>query len=532
MSSQVVWSSEGSSARGGGDPLALEFKATADVALKNLQLLKRAPFSDVNFALLQKKIDTAQVIITDQSLDVSKDGFTQNSAAENQPENNLIIVNRESYTVLAATVQQALALHEFLSLMGIESTGNYPISGKFLSVYTGGTEASSEQAISSASNSVEIQPPCNEPDSDAATLFAMIADSQISAAAIQSFIQTHAVGWDALNDQCETTVAAAIEQKRDDVFQTLYEHYLPDPSVLMPNPMGNGPIGILFSGVEVSDSIYSYVLKYGDPQALQILKSEANAHEQSLNLNVITRYGTGLTELMVAASTNSSVPMMQYLLSNGNLINAQTSMGITPLIAATSGANINAVVKFLISSQAQVNLTDNCGYSPLYLASEYATSADVINTLIENGANLNSGSAACVPEAGQTALMAAASNLESTAPLSALIQAGANINASDSKGVTALMTAASLFNVAGATLLINARADINAQSADGKTAFIIAASPFPLGVYLEPQQDNMVETLLNARADTTVKYNGETALEIAQKANAPASLIQLLSAGN
>ncbi|MDR3608063.1 MAG: hypothetical protein P4M08_11865 [Oligoflexia bacterium] len=129
----------GGGSTGGGDALALEFKAAAEVALQNLQSQKSTAFSGVNLAQLQNKIESAQILVSDGALAVAQDGIIQDSAAENIPSRNLIILNRAGYSKIGIpAIQQALALHEFLSLMGVESTGNYPISGQYLLAYSGG----------------------------------------------------------------------------------------------------------------------------------------------------------------------------------------------------------------------------------------------------------------------------------------------------------------------------------------------------------------------------------------------------------
>jgi ankyrin repeat protein len=64
--------------------------------------------------------------------------------------------------------------------------------------------------------------------------------------------------------------------------------------------------------------------------------------------------------------------------------------------------------------------------------------------------------------------------LRSTDIANALIERGANVNAANAAGVTALMIAAARGNIPMLGLLLEAGADPNAKAADGKTALDIA----------------------------------------------------------
>jgi hypothetical protein len=365
-----VFATEGSGARGGGDPLALEFKATASVALQSLRSMKGAPFNTVNLGLLQTKINTSKIIVTDQPLNISVDGFVQVSAAENDPSQNLIIINRKSYEGISGTdVQQALALHEFLSLMGVESTANYPISSQFLIAKTGDTAANAIQAISAAASSLAISHFCAEPSSDVATLFSMIATPRTPLEAVKSYVETHAIGWDVFNDQCQTAITSAAVQKRYDIFEMLYDYYRPDPSEAI---FADSELTDLL-GLRWATSIYASILESADVQSFKILKMEAKKYQQTLALDPVygkvwTQYGTGTTELMVAATHNHSVAMIGYLIQTDGEVNATTSTGITALSASID--NSAAIVSALINAKADVNVTNDLGFTPLMNANQ------------------------------------------------------------------------------------------------------------------------------------------------------------------
>ncbi|MCL2009875.1 MAG: ankyrin repeat domain-containing protein [Synergistaceae bacterium] len=93
------------------------------------------------------------------------------------------------------------------------------------------------------------------------------------------------------------------------------------------------------------------------------------------------------------------------------------------------------------------------------------------------------------------------------------IEAGANVNARNKNGFTALMTAAGLNpNPDIITALAMAGADVNAKDSSGRTALMLAA-------LLNPSLE-VTAALLKAGADVGAKEgNGLTALEIAKKEN-------------
>lgn len=91
-----------------------------------------------------------------------------------------------------------------------------------------------------------------------------------------------------------------------------------------------------------------------------------------------------------------------------------------------------------------------------------------LHQLLACGANINA-----VDDEGKTALMLAAEKGQ-VGTVNALLAAGADVNATDDDGDTALMHAADEGNNAVVRLLLDAGADINIRNKEGETAFDIA----------------------------------------------------------
>ncbi len=126
-----------------------------------------------------------------------------------------------------------------------------------------------------------------------------------------------------------------------------------------------------------------------------------------------------------------------------------------------------------------------------------------VQELIDVGADINARN-----KAGKTALMMVTQRgYEGMAKF--LLDAGANINARDKDGQTALHLAAGWSDKYIVKLLLTYGAHINAQDNDGDTALIKAAR---FG------KKDIVQLLLNARAATTIKnILQKTALDCAQE---------------
>ena len=189
------------------------------------------------------------------------------------------------------------------------------------------------------------------------------------------------------------------------------------------------------------------------------------------------------------------------------------SLCILTLIFSAAGGVAHAA-----QTQTDVDAKDYFGQTALIRASEKGDTA-AVNSLIRAGANVNAAD-----RTGRTALLAASAFGGKLETVQALIKAGANLNARDLRpGRTALMFAADFGGTAVAEALIKAGADLNIADHSGGTALIRAVS---LGY------SDIVQALIKAGANLNQKdKNGTTALTLAAWACHADIVRDLLKAG-
>lgn len=117
--------------RGGGNDTALSFQQSGRIAVKSFE--SDLSLANVNLIKLNKLISDSIILVVKDDLSISVDGTSQPSVAINEPRLNRILVNANAWNLIGnPRMQEALALHEYLSLLGLESTGKYPFSQAYL----------------------------------------------------------------------------------------------------------------------------------------------------------------------------------------------------------------------------------------------------------------------------------------------------------------------------------------------------------------------------------------------------------------
>lgn len=137
---------------------------------------------------------------------------------------------------------------------------------------------------------------------------------------------------------------------------------------------------------------------------------------------------------------------------------------------------------------------------------EDGTTEEVMTALNE-GANVNASDSR-----GKTALMSAIKYSE-TETVNVLLKAGADINARNEDGDTALMLAAQYAEKPETVqLLIKAGADVNAKNDMGYTVLMNAADNS-----MNPAVQDIIAVLLDAGADISVKKGERSAADFAKR---------------
>jgi quinoprotein dehydrogenase-associated probable ABC transporter substrate-binding protein len=228
----------------------------------------------------------------------------------------------------------------------------------------------------------------------------------------------------------------------------------------------------LAAGSTVDDELHNAALA-ADLDRVRYLVSKKNA-------NVNSKGDDGEAPLHLAV-INGDTEMIAYLLDQHAQVDEPDSDGYTPL-ALAAARNKTTAIKVLLARGAGIETPIPGGYTPLFVAVAEGKLA-AAEQLIQAGARCQG---AYGPQ-GLTLLMAIATQrpperrltqvLQKVGPVQVaqdLITRGAEVNATTSSGVTALMIAAAHDNPPVIGVLVRAGAKTDAKSAQGQTALDIA----------------------------------------------------------
>ena len=120
----------------GGDETALEFRQTFNKAMSRImndEYLKKQFATRINLAEFSRASATARILTTMEPLLATTAYAPQESVALNWPERQTIQVNRSRWKeIMNPFLREGISLHEFLSLQGLESTGDYTFSATYV----------------------------------------------------------------------------------------------------------------------------------------------------------------------------------------------------------------------------------------------------------------------------------------------------------------------------------------------------------------------------------------------------------------
>jgi len=183
---------------------------------------------------------------------------------------------------------------------------------------------------------------------------------------------------------------------------------------------------------------------------------------------------------LLGATENDYPVTVRLLLDRGADVNAKCSCpgvlggGWTPLMMATYKRR-RAVVETLLGKGADVNQRNNRGETALILAA-YGGDMSILHRLLDSGADVNMRTGD-----GSTALMGVAAGttwpdqvVDHPDAVLALLAKGADANAPDAHGRTALMLAAKSGSIPVVRALLKAGARVNERDVSGNTALRFA----------------------------------------------------------
>jgi len=218
---------------------------------------------------------------------------------------------------------------------------------------------------------------------------------------------------------------------------------------------------------------------------------------EKLKIKINERNGLRKTPLMFACEQGNR-KIVEYLVSNGALVNDKDTNGLTPLIYASKNGRIE-VVNYLIDSGALLDDQDRHGLTALMYAAKFGH-CDIISYLLERGANIHT-----LSNNGSSALIySAMNNQKETTTL--LLNNGLNINEKNSGGWTVLMHASKAGNIDIVRYLVENGAYINEQNTFSKTALMYAS---------QNGHEEIVQFLLDHHAMDYHNHDGSVSMMVA-----------------
>ena len=241
-------------------------------------------------------------------------------------------------------------------------------------------------------------------------------------------------------------------------------------------------------------------IKMKNVTALMVACHKGNTDEIKILLNAGAdpniANAVGYTCLHYAAGNYQCTEILQEIISHGANVNAVNKENVTALMTACEKKNTNAI-NVLLNAGADANTADADGDTCLHYTAQNYQCKEVLQAIISHGVDvnatnkksvtalmtachkgntdeiqvlLNAGANSNIADAGgDTWLHYAAENYQCKEVLQAIISHGVDVNVTNQKNVTALMTACQKGNKDAINVLLNAGSDPNIADAGGDT---------------------------------------------------------------
>lgn len=229
---------------------------------------------------------------------------------------------------------------------------------------------------------------------------------------------------------------------------------------------------------------------------LQVQESIGNQQSQQARAELCAKADS----LNRAAQRGCVEKVREFLASNG--VDSKNGSESEALRIAIRSDN-KEIAQLLINAGAPVNPSITTLWSPLADAA-FAKHFDMMKLLLQSGAKVDA------PDHRGMPLLLSTGFFDPTVT-TILLEAGADTNAADREGETALMKASGSGVKETVKLLIEHHADVNRKDVKGRTALMHAAAG---------NRSDAIPLLLENGADPNVRDNeGKSALDLADKSN-------------
>lgn len=178
---------------------------------------------------------------------------------------------------------------------------------------------------------------------------------------------------------------------------------------------------------------------------------------------------------MVFAAKKENEGIARLLIARGVSVDSKNREGLTALIRQISSASLDDI-QLMLELGADPNQRGNGGETPLIMLTEISSASPndgregaAMEVLIKHGADVNA-----TDDLGSSALLHAVQNA-TRATVETLVRAGADVNQPNKEGVTPLMVALARKNEQGLIdFLLGHGADVKMRNAKGATTLMIA----------------------------------------------------------
>ncbi len=230
----------------------------------------------------------------------------------------------------------------------------------------------------------------------------------------------------------------------------------------------NGIRFLMDSGVNFDGRIYSYFIEAVKSRNINMVNLIMKFGKNK-RIDFVKKYGH---KALLEAIDGNDIDMVKKLMENGVSVNANNvDTKDNPLTLAIMRGNVE-IAKILMEKGARHNISSsNIGKILNHLIAKNHT--EMVKFLIDNGTYIDSRYRTRTP------LMTAAA-MKNTDLVEYLLEHGANVNAIDSSGNSALIYAVSYRDLRTTEAILNHGPDLNIVNNEGRNAIAIAAD---LGLY-------------------------------------------------